>query len=230
MKKISFIVLALCTSAAVFSQNAQPQLVTPMAKATRFGIRGGVNLADLTAKNLASGSMYTEAQSKTGFNGGIFVNIPIGSKNFRFQPELSYSSQGGKLQGPSGTTTATTYEQDLDYINLPLNFQLMSNNGFFIQTGPQLGFLVGAEKSTTSSTSGSSNGGGNKEDFDKLDFSWTGGVGYLTRFGLGLDLRYNIGIANVVADDASATAPLKGGTWKNSVGQFSLIYHFGASK
>lgn len=228
MKKISLIALALSTSAAVFAQDSKPTLVTPMAKAVRFGIRGGVNMADLTAKNLPSGSAYTEAQSKTGFNGGFFVNIPIGTKMFRFQPEVSYSSQGGKVQGPSGTSGVTTYEQDLDYINFPLNFQLMTTGGFFVQTGPQLGFLVGAEKSSTSS-GGSSNGGGNKDDFDKLDFSWSGGVGYLARFGLGIDARYNIGIANIIADDASSSAPLKG-TWKNSVGQISLIYHFGASK
>jgi len=228
MKKISLVALALCTSVAMFAQDVEPQLRTPMAKQTRFGIRGGVNLADLTAKDVAAGSTYTEAQSKTAFNGGVFVNIPI-SRNFRFQPEISYSSQGGKVQGASGATTGSTFEQDLDYVNLPLNFQLMTSNGFFIQTGPQVGFLVGAEIGNASGTSGVTNGG-NKEDFDKLDLSWTGGVGYLSRMGLGIDLRYNIGIANVVADDARTGAPFRGQTWKNSVGQFSLIYHFGAHK
>lgn len=221
MKKISLIALALSTSVAIFAQDTKPQLRTPMATTTRFGIRGGLNAADLTGKDIPSGNAYTEAQSKTAFNGGFFVNIPI-SGMFRFQPEISYSSQGGKLQGPSGSTTATTYEQDLDYVNVPLNFQLMTGKGFFVQTGPQVGFLVGAESSRTST--------GNKDDFDKFDLAWTGGLGYLSRVGLGVDLRYNIGIANVVADDASATAPLKGGTWKNSVAQVSLIYHFGASK
>jgi len=227
MKKISLFALALCSSAAVFAQDTQPQLVTPMATKTRFGIRGGVNLADLNAKDVSSGN-YSEAQSKTAFNGGFFVNIPIGAA-FRFQPEISYSSQGGKVQGTSGSTAGRTFEQDLDYVNLPLNFQLMTPKGFFIQTGPQVGFLVGAEVNSPSSTSGVT-AGGNKDDFDKLDLSWTAGVGFLSRFGLGVDLRYNIGIANVVADDASATAPFKGQTWKNSVGQFSLIYHFGAHK
>ncbi|HEX8314603.1 MAG TPA: porin family protein [Flavisolibacter sp.] len=229
MKKISLFALALCTSAAVFAQDNQPQLRTPMAVTPRFGIRGGVNLADLTAKNVSSG--YTEAQSKTAFNGGIFINIPLGTSMFRFQPEISYSSQGGKVQGASGTTGAGTFEQDLDYLNLPLNFQLMTKNGLFIQTGPQVGFLVGAE--IGSATGGTAMNGGNKDAFDKFDLSWTGGVGYLSRVGLGIDLRYNIGIANVVADDApnnAGMAPFRGQTWKNSVGQFSLIYHFGGHK
>lgn len=223
MKKISLIALALCSGAAMFAQDVEPQLRTPMATKTRFGIRAGVNLADLTAKNLPTGSTYTEAQAKTSFNGGIFVNVPLSSM-FNFQPELSFSSQGGKLQPPSGNTSAPTIEQDLHYINVPLNFQLKSAKGFFVQTGPQVGFLLDAKQKSTSSSSSAETE--NEENFDKIDFSWSGGVGYLSRMGLGVDLRYNIGIANIIEDNASGL----GGTWKNSVGQFSLIYHFGAYK
>lgn len=229
MKKTSFLILTLCSTALAFAQNTQPQLRTPMAKTTRFGIRGGVNLADLRAKGLPAGTPATDANSKTAFNGGVFVNIPLGTRNIKFQPEISYSSQGGKLR--TSGSTANTYEQDLDYINLPLNFQFAANNGLFVQTGPQVGFLVGAERS--GGTAGFVNSG-NKNDFDKFDLAWGAGVGYLSRIGLGVDLRFTYGIANVVADDAAAsttTAPsLKGGTWKNNVAQFSLIYQFGAYK
>lgn len=230
MKKSSLFALALLTGAAVFAQESQPQLRTPMAAKTRIGLRGGVNLADLTAKNLPSGSTYSEAQAKTSFNAGVFANIPLGSSAFKFQPEISFSSQGGKVQGPSGTTSGGTYEQDLHYVNIPLNFQLATKNGFFVQTGPQVGYLVSAKIKNPSGTDAPAATADNKDDFDKLDFSWTGGVGYLSRMGLGIDLRYNIGIANIVADDARTTAPFKGETWKNSVGQFSLIYQFGAYK
>ena len=230
MKKISVFALALTMSAAVFAQETQPQLRTPMAVQTRIGLRGGVNLADLTAKNLPSGSRYSEAQSKTSFNAGIFANIPLGGSTFRFQPEIAFSSQGGKVQGASGTTASGTYEQDLHYLTLPLNFQLMTSKGFFVQTGPQLGYLVSAKIKNPSGTGAPAADDDNKDDFDKLDFSWSGGIGYLSRMGLGVDLRYNIGIANIVADDASTGAPLAGQTWKNSVGQFSLIYQFGAHK
>lgn len=224
MKKISLFALALCTSAAVFAQDTQPQLRTPMSTQTRFGLRGGVNLADLTFKNLPSGTPVTEAQSKTSFQGGVFVNIPISSM-FRFQPEVEFSSQGGKLQGPSGTGSAG--EQDLHYLQLPLNFQLMSKNGLFLQTGPRIGYLLNAKaKSTMPGVDAEET---NTDDFDKLDFSWTGGVGYLSRIGLGLDFRYNIGIANIIADDA-VDPSYKGSTVKNSVYQFSLIYQFGAHK
>lgn len=226
MKKISLMTLALCASAAVFAQDMQPQLRTPMATKTRLGLRGGVNLADLTAKEQASTNTVTEAQAKTSFNAGLFVNIPL-SDMFRFQPEVSFSSQGGKLQGPSGTG-GLTYEQDLHYFNVPLTFQLQTKKGFFIETGPQVGFLVAAERKNSSNTAMASNVD-NKDGFDKIDFSWGGGVGYLSRIGLGVDLRYNIGIANIIEDNNTMAKPMTG-TWKNSVGQFSLIYQFGAYK
>ncbi len=229
MKKAVLFVLALSAGLALFAQDEKPQLRTPMAVKTRFGLRGGINLADLNSKNASSTAKFTEAESKTSFNAGVFANVPI-SGMFRFQPEIAFSSQGGKLHGPSGSGNAITYEQDLHYLTLPLNFQLMANKGFFIQTGPQFGYLVSAKIKNATGTGAPVNSDDNKDDFDKLDFSWTGGVGYLSRIGLGIDLRYNLGIANVVADDASTTAPLKGQTWKNSVGQFSLIYHFGANK
>ncbi len=79
MKKISLLALVLIASMAVFAQETQPKLRTPMAVTTRFGLRAGINMADLTAKNQTntSGSVATEAESKTAFNGGVFVNVPI---------------------------------------------------------------------------------------------------------------------------------------------------------
>ena len=194
-----------------------------MASTTRFGLRAGVNLADLRFKDQPSGSTITEAQSKTSFNAGAFVNIPL-SKVVHFQPEVDFSSQGGKLQGPSGSGATPYGEQDLHYINVPLNFQFMATNGLFIQTGPQVGYLVAAKLKNVPGSTGDVD---NKDQFDKIDFSWTAGVGYLSRIGLGIDLRYNYGIANIMQDNNNSN--LKG-TVKNSVGQFSLIYQFGAYK
>src|ERR1043165_9412091 len=98
MTKTSLFVLALVTSAAALSQNTTPQMKTAeIGTGTRFGLRGGANVADLTSKNVPSTSTFTEAETKTSFNGGFFVNMPL-TGMFRFQPEISYSSQGGKLK------------------------------------------------------------------------------------------------------------------------------------
>ena len=214
MKKISFIALALCGSVAVFAQETQPQLRTPMASTTRFGVRGGINLANLKFSEEASG---TETNSQTSFVAGVLANIPI-SGMFKFQPEINYSSQGAKIKG-SGVSA----EQDLGYINVPLNFQLQTASGFFVQTGPQVGYLLSAKAKGT--VGGTTSEEDNKEEFDKIDLSWSAGLGYLSRIGLGIDLRYNYGIENIIEDNTAGV-----GTVKNRVAQISLVYHFGAAK
>jgi len=229
MKKISLFVLALCTSAAVFAQSTQPQLRTPMEKKTRFGIRGGFNLAtvNMSGGTSASAGRVTGGNSKTSYNAGVLVNVPLGASAFRFQPEVNFSSQGARLFGrATGATSDYSYEQDLNYLNVPLNFQFMAGHGFFVQTGPQVGFLMSANTKDANGTGAPTNGE-NKASFDKTDLAWTAGVGYLSRIGLGIDARYNLGLRNLREENAPA---MMQGNWRNNVAQFSVIYHFGAHR
>lgn len=219
MKKVSLFALGLFTSMVIFAQD-QPQLKTPMAKETRFGVRGGVNLANLNASDQTATSPL-DGSTKTGYNFGVLVNVPLGASSFSFQPELSYSSQGAKL---SNSTTAR--EQDLDYLNIPLNLQWKSAGGFFVQTGPQVGFLMTANTKNTTGNSGTAPGVDNKSQFDKTDLSWSAGLGFLSRVGLGIDARHNFGLRNIREDNNTTIT----GNLRNNVTQISLIYHFGANK
>lgn len=219
MKKIYLLALAVMCLTAVFAQESQPQLRTPMAVKTRLGVRGGLNLANLHLEDLPSGNPFSKTQSKTSFNAGVFLNVPI-SRAFRFQPEVSVSSQGGSFEASNGTSYG---EQDLHYINVPLNFQLVTPGGFFVQTGPQVGYLIEAKIKDQPGTTANQD---DKDAFDHIDFAWTGGVGYLARFGLGLEARYNYGLANILEDNNTMFQ----GKWRNRVGQISLVYHFGAYK
>lgn len=231
MKKISLFGLSLAFSVAVFAQETQPQLVTPMAVKTRFGLRAGVNSAtvNMSDQPSASSGVVTGANSKTSYVFGAFVNVPLGMSAFRFQPEVDFSSQGARFLG--GTGTGFRYENDLNYINVPLNFQWMAKpNGFFIQTGPQIGFLTTATTKNGSGTGAPANNTDLKSRFNTVDFAWTAGVGYLSRFGLGVDARYNLGIRNVRDESVNSTNPTMSGSWRNNVAQFSLIYQFGAYK
>jgi hypothetical protein len=220
MKRIYLFVLAATVGVAGFAQESQPQLRTPMAVKTRFGLRGGLNLAKIHLEETPGSTGLTKTQSKTSFNAGILLNVPIAGM-FRFQPEVSVSSQGAKLEGSNGTSLG---EQDLHYINVPLNFQLQTPGGFFVQTGPQVGYLIEAKRKDVPGSTASHVD--NKDAFDKMDFAWSAGVGYLARFGLGIDARYNYGLANIVEDNSTAAL----GKMRNRVAQISLVYHFNAFK
>ncbi|HWJ91936.1 MAG TPA: porin family protein, partial [Flavisolibacter sp.] len=125
----------------------------------------------------------------------------------------------------SGTTPATHSEQDLGYINLPIMLQWKSQGGFFVETGPQAGYLVRAKLESGNTTSVD-----NKDNYDKFDFSWGAGLGYLSRIGLGINARYNLGLSNVIEDNGGNNSSNDGPELKNKVIQIGLFWQFGAGK
>ena len=185
MKKVfsSAVVIILCVSIAT-------------AQETHFGLKAGVNIA---SANISPGADYN---SKAGLHIGGLAHIHL-SKNFALQPEVVYSMQGGERED---------VKWKFNYINIPLLVQYMTENGFRLQTGPQLGLLVSAK---------SEHGDvevNRKDELTSTDFSWVFGAGYLFPSGFGLDARYNLGISDVW--DAS-TAKVK-----NSVFQVGVFYQF----
>lgn len=167
------------------------------AQETHFGVKAGLNVA---STNVSPGADYN---SKVGLHVGGLAHIHL-SKNFALQPELVFSMQGGDRTDER--------KLKLNYINIPLLVQYMTDNGFRLQTGPQLGLLVSAKTELNNVEVNW------KDNFNTTDFSWTFGAGYLFPGGFGLDARYNLGISDVwEASD---------GEIKNSVFQFGVFYQF----
>ena len=160
-------------------------------------------------------------------HGGLFLNIPMG-ESLNFQPELLYNGQGSKFSASTtvGTVTTTeTYSQDLNYISLPLMFQVRSTKGFFIELGPQPSYLVSAKQEGpgTGHTD-------NKDAFDKFDIAMNGGIGWTSRVGLGINARYSYGLSNVLEDGGGNNSTNDGPELKNRVVSVGLHYMFGAGK
>jgi hypothetical protein len=245
MKKVSILTLALATTLAVFAQDTTttttttdlgpgmkdqtgtPRLRTPMAVQTRFGLKGGVNLATLSAQEFTA-TANPGTNNKTAYHVGAFVNIPL-SATIRLQPELVLSSQGSKMEEQRTTTGGTTqyiYEEDLNYINLPIMLQVQTVGGFFVETGPQFSYLLDAEQNGTSPISTTDRT--NIDPFrDNFDIAWGLGVGYLSRVGLGIGARYNYGLRNIVNENDNTGNV---GELRNRVLQIGLVYQFGAHK
>src|SRR6478752_6938197 len=119
MKKLFLFVLTVTLSTFLFAQGD-----------TKFGLKGGLNIA--TTTNSSGGSR----DNKVGFHLGGLAHIHI-TPQFALQPEVVYSSQGAKYTISNGE-----HQLNLNYINIPVLLQYMFGNGFRLQTGPQLGFLV----------------------------------------------------------------------------------------
>src|SRR5688572_29489175 len=113
-----------------FLSTALLSLLAVSAQETHFGLKAGLNVA---SASVSPGSDY---KSKAGLHVGGLAHIHL-SKNFALQPEVVYSMQGGKRDDD--------IKLKLNYLNIPLLVQYMTDNGFRLQTGPQLGILVTAK-------------------------------------------------------------------------------------
>jgi hypothetical protein len=229
MKKISLFALALTTSLAVIAQDGKPAR-TPMEVKPRFGVKGGVNLASLEIDDDTPTTNFN-TNSKTSFHIGVYSNIPLGTGMFRLQPEILYIGHGSKvtgtpLAGNQGTTQS--YEVDMDYIAVPVMFQLATKGGFFVEAGPQFSFLTTARQDNAT---GSDPDLKDAEVIKKTDFAVLGGIGFTSRIGLGVHATYIHGITNVFdTDNASATSSPIGGEVSNRGIKIGLHYSFGAHK
>ena len=180
----------------------------PTTNVIGMGVKGGVNLATVSVGDEAA----EDPTTSIGFYAGAYVNFPV-SGSFRFQPELIFSRQGCKSEINVGSSNLED-KLTLNYIAVPLMAQLQTSGGFFVEAGPQFAFLISAKYEVDG------------DEFDlleedvmnKIDFGINGGLGYVSKSGLGVHLRYNLGLSNIWKDD--------NGEAKNRVFSAGIHYHF----
>lgn len=208
MKKI-----ILCGAIALFgffSANAQE---------VQFGAKAGVNFATVT------GDETEDVSGRTAFHVGAVAEIKISDK-FSFQPELLYSAQGVKedySENFGGTEIKIEETIKYDYLNIPLMAKYYVAEGFSIEAGPQVGFLMSAKYEAEASSAGVSESEtiDLKDETSGIDFGLNFGLGYKLESGLNFGARYNLGLSNIYDGEGSDNYKIK-----NSVIQVSVGYFF----
>ena len=170
MKKISFLITAFFISTALFAQSP-----------AKFGIKAGVNISTLNIED------FDDDDARIGLHIGGLAHIHLGTtEQWALQPELVYSQEGGKLNFSGGSVTTK-----LDYINIPVMFQYLFNNGFRIEAGPQLGLLVNSKYDSDGDEEDAD------DDFKSTNVSLGFGLSYLSDSGFGVGGRYNLGLSKI---------------------------------
>lgn len=169
----------------------------------KFGLKGGLNVSTLDYSN------GTDADWRAGFHLGGLAHIHV-TPSFSLQPEVYYSSQGAKLP----YSNDDKLNLNLSYINVPVLLQYNFANGFRLQGGPQVGFLVGVSDKVNDVEQN----GYSTSSFKSVEVALPLGMGYLGYSGLGVDVRYNIGLTNIRKNASS--------TMKNNVFQVGAFYLF----
>jgi hypothetical protein len=167
-----------------------------------FGLKGGLNISTLSTESENPAVL----QSKLGLHLGMLAHFHL-NKTIGFQPELVYSVEGAKQ-----VYLGKDFNWNFHYLNIPMMIQYMFDNGFRIEAGPQIGFLL---KSEIKDASGSDN---YTSKYKKINPSIGVGLNYLTYSGFGIGGRYNFGLTNVsnLGPDYYKYVP--------STGQISIFY------
>lgn len=161
------------------------------AQEVSFGAKAGLNIANL------SGDMEEDTKSLMGLHVGAFAEIQF-TERFSFQPELLYSMQGAKMEESAvGMSMEAKYK--LSYINVPLMVKFYAAESFFIEAGPQVGFLMSAKTEWEASGGGLNESGDEdiKDELKSIDFGLNIGIGYNFTENLSVGARYNLGLSNI---------------------------------
>lgn len=202
MKKLTT-VLILSIILSSFNVSAQSNTL-------EFGLKAGANFAQFTPNPQFYGNELGDYKRKIGYYAGGFLNIRI-SEKFELQPELLLAMQGTRLviedvetQGEFGSSPVLfdfkSKVSDLTII-LPLEIRFYFTEKYFVEAGPQLGYLVdrkykaeGNYLSPDIPIEREDPNDPNNFDYDKFEYGLNLGTGYKLSEDLTLSARYFRGL------------------------------------
>jgi len=182
------------------------------AQDVNFGAKAGVNFASFL------GDKDHNDKTRTAFHVGLVAEFMI-SDDFSFQPELMYSAQGGSYENAQDGEGLYDGTLKNDYLNVPLMAKYYVAEGFSLEAGPQVGFLLSAKDDWEDVQTGESDTEDWKDFYKGIDFGVNFGVGYKLEGGLNFGARYNLGLSNIWDDSEDFKT-------QNGVIQVSLGYFF----
>ncbi len=225
MKKILFTILAI-TMISFTKIEAQE---------VKFGIKGGLNLADWrgqaasTISDVLNLTNVLETQIKPGFHLGSFVNIPVGN-NVIIEPGLYYSQKGIEVRAdlPNSLPGIVeilniegTVKNKAHYIDMPILVKFFPTEGFNVFAGTQFSYLVENKINVQAGAFGIDvvnrdidiNAG-----FRKFDVAMVAGLGYQFTNGISINGSFDLGLTSL--DDRGNFDAY------NQVGKISIGYTF----
>jgi len=201
------------------------------ANAQVFGLKGGLNLANIYAKD--DNETYSDDyKMNPGFHIGTTLDFPI-NDNLSFESGLLLTQKGYRFEDESFGADVNL-KLNLYYFDVPLTLKLRSNDlgggvKIFGAVGPYVGVGLAGKIKFTVEFQGDEDPEeediewGNDEDEDhlkRLDLGLTFGGGLEINSALTLGLSYDLGLSN------NAAFQDFGNTFKNRVLKISIGYRF----
>jgi hypothetical protein len=194
MRKIMLLSTAGLLSSGVFAQSKGYS-----SSITTFGITGGVNWNNINGKTSTGDNLNNKL--KTGFNGGINVELPL-SNGFYLQPGVEYSQKGSELSNGNKLT--------LSYVDIPVNFiykPALGMGSMLLGFGPYVGFGINGNVKSPNDTERKVTFSNNysvseAEDlqFKKLDAGANFMIGYEFKSKLSAAVKAQLGLIDINPD------------------------------
>ena len=176
VKRIGSLLAALLVTAAQLS-----------AQSFQLGIKGGGNLSNFLSTTSAAGTSYS---AQAGWNAGGFVNFWLGN-HFAIAPEVLYTTNGAgvkETETDNGSTVNVNSNLHLRYVSFPVMAKVRFTGGFYLEAGPEVSVNVSSSTWQDQSVRNLTNG---------TELGAAAGLGYQSSIGLGVSLRYNVGLTTV---------------------------------
>ena len=184
MKKV--LLLSICSFFLLGALSAQT-----------FGVRGGLNLANLT------GDGDDDNKMKIGVEVGPMVEFNL-TETIDLNVSALYSLKGSKAE-----TIIGDFEAKNNYIEIPVLAHIgLGDSGFFAEAGPYLGLLLSADVEDVDV----------KDSYKSTDFGLRLGLGY-DFGGIRANAHFGLGLSNISENEDVDI--------KNQVIHVGLAYLFG---
>ena len=189
-------------------------LATPSTASAQVGVLVGLNVANVDF-DVSDTSVSVNGDSRTGFVAGLSFNMPI-QQMFSVEVDALFAQKGTKFTATDGGFIDTA-KINLNYVDIPVlakvNVTGSAPVGVHLLAGPSFNFKV-SEKFDPEDAADS------EDSIEKMETALVFGGGvHVGAFRV--DLRYGIGLSNIVKDSASDGFI----TGKNRV--FSILVGFG---
>jgi hypothetical protein len=175
--------------------------MTAQAQSKTFGAVLGVDFASL------HGDALSKAGTKTGFMGGLFLDIPAGT-SLMIEPQVLYAGQGGSDSYPNSLSQSVVQTVTLDYIEVPVlvKYSFKPQGGVYLLAGPSVNFNVTCK--TTITVNGVVEESSRDCSADSLSanttFSGVLGLGF-SKGRAGIEGRYAFDFGDAVKNESTGT-------------------------
>ena len=207
IKLISTAALMLLIGTTGNAQTTTTTTTTTTAKTISFGVKGGVNFANVR------GDDFDGPNARTSFHVGVLGEFPL-TDSFSLQAEALYSGEGfqSDIEGEDGKI-----EYKIDYLSVPVLAKIYLTDGLSLEVGPQFSFKVNEQVDDEGAA-----GGEDTDAIENFEFGVAGGLTFQTSMGFFASGRYTYGLTNIFKESDLLGDP----DVKNSVFQIGVGYKF----